>query len=81
MVKTLPAVEKLDSAYLEKATMKNGEEEVTVREFDPKFMRRTTRKVRRSYLHVHVTVLTLAVGHDRHASLDSNLPHLVAGQV
>jgi hypothetical protein len=47
--KTLPAVEKLDSAYIEDAlkTVTNSQEEVLVREFDPKFMRKTMLKVRR----------------------------------
>jgi hypothetical protein len=46
--KTLPAVEKLDSAYIEDAlkTVTNSQEEVLVREFDPKFMRKTMLKVR-----------------------------------
>ena len=45
MVKILPGVEKLDNTFLEKAPTKHGEEEIVVREFDPKFMRRTTLKV------------------------------------
>lgn len=45
--RTLPAVEKLDNAYVEDAskTVTNGQQEVVVREFDPKFMRKTMLKV------------------------------------
>lgn len=50
MAKTLSAVEKLDSAYVEDASPTDGQrEEVVVREFDPKFMRKTMRKVRRPF--------------------------------
>lgn len=47
MARTLSAVEKLDAAYVEDALPANGqrEEVVVVREFDPKFMRKTMRKV------------------------------------
>jgi hypothetical protein len=46
MAKTLSAVEKLDNAYIEEAQPKDGQqEEVVVREFDPKFMRKTMLKV------------------------------------
>lgn len=46
MAKTLSAVEKLDNTFIEEATPKDGQqEEVVVREFDPKFMRKTMRKV------------------------------------
>jgi hypothetical protein len=46
--KTLPAVEKLDHAYIEDAlkTVTDSQQEVVVREFDPKFMRKTMLKVR-----------------------------------
>jgi len=44
----LPAVEMLESAYIEDAskTVKTSQPEVVVREFDAKFMRKTTLKVR-----------------------------------
>jgi hypothetical protein len=47
-VKTLSAVEKLDHAYIEDASEKisDTQQEVVVREFDPKFMRKTMLKVR-----------------------------------
>lgn len=48
MAKILSAVEKLDGAYVEDASKINGDgqqEEVVVREFDPKFMRKTMLKV------------------------------------
>ena len=53
MAKTLSAVEKLDGAYVEDASKTNDDgqqEEVVVREFDPKFMRKTMLKVRRPSL-------------------------------
>lgn len=45
--RTLPAVEKLDNAYIEDAskTVTNGQQEVVIREFDPKFMKKTMLKV------------------------------------
>jgi hypothetical protein len=45
--RTLPAVEKLDNAYVEDAskTVTNEQQEVVIREFDPKFMRKTMLKV------------------------------------
>ena len=45
---TLPAVEKLDNAYIEDASKEvtNSQQEVVIREFDPKFMRKTMLKVR-----------------------------------
>lgn len=45
--KTLSAVEKADEAYVEDASKaeRDLEQEVAVREFDPKFMRRTMIKV------------------------------------
>lgn len=45
--RNLPAVEKLDNAYIEDAskTITNEQQEVVVREFDPKFMKRTMLKV------------------------------------
>lgn len=60
MAKTLSAIEKLDGAYVEDASNINEEgqqEEVVVREFDPKFMRKTMLKVRRPSLAIvqHVT--------------------------
>jgi hypothetical protein len=42
--KNISAVEKLDSAYVEDATT-DSQQEVVVREFDPKFMRKTMLKV------------------------------------
>lgn len=53
MAKTLSAIEKLDGAYVEDASKTNDggqQEEVVVREFDPKFMRKTMLKVRRPSL-------------------------------
>ncbi|THX73114.1 hypothetical protein D6D04_08706 [Aureobasidium pullulans] len=46
-VKTLSAVEKLDNAYIEDASEKvsDSQQEVVVREFDPKFMRKTMLKL------------------------------------
>lgn len=46
--RTLSAVEKLDGAYVEDAskTVTDSQQEVVVREFDPKFMRKTMLKVR-----------------------------------
>jgi len=45
--RTLSAVQKVDDAYVEDAskTVTDTEQEVVVREFDPKFMRKTTLKV------------------------------------
>jgi hypothetical protein len=43
--KTISAVEKLDGAYVEDAAT-DSQQEVVVREFDPKFMRKTMLKVR-----------------------------------
>lgn len=47
--KPLSAVEKLDGDYVEDAskTVTDSQEEVVVREFDPKFMKKTMLKVRR----------------------------------
>jgi hypothetical protein len=50
MAKVVPAVEKLDGAYIENASPADKDtqqQEVVVREFDPKFMRKTMIKVRR----------------------------------
>lgn len=46
--KTLSAVEKLDNAYIEDAseTVSDSQQEYVVREFDPKFMKKTMLKVR-----------------------------------
>jgi hypothetical protein len=44
-VKNISAVEKLDGAYVED-TATDSQQEVVVREFDPKFMRKTMLKVR-----------------------------------
>lgn len=46
-VRTLSAVQKDDNAFVEDAgkNVVDSEEEVAVREFDPKFMRKTTLKV------------------------------------
>jgi hypothetical protein len=46
--KAVSAVEKLDGAYIEDAskTVTDSQEEVVVREFDPKFMKKTMLKVR-----------------------------------
>ena len=52
MGKVLPAVDKLDSKYVENASPVDDDtqrQEVVVREFDPKFMRKTTLKVRWLY--------------------------------
>lgn len=45
--RTLSAVQKVDDAYVEDASKDVGDstQEVVVREFDPKFMRKTTLKV------------------------------------
>jgi hypothetical protein len=46
--RTLSAVQKVDDAYVEdasKTATNSSEQEVVVREFDPKFMRKTTLKV------------------------------------
>jgi hypothetical protein len=46
--RTLSAVQKVDDAYVEDASKiatDSSEQEVVVREFDPKFMRKTTLKV------------------------------------
>lgn len=45
--RTLSAVQKVDDAFVEDAskTVTDSEQEVVVREFDPKFMRKTTLKV------------------------------------
>jgi hypothetical protein len=71
--KTLPAVEKLDSAYIEDAlkTVSNTQQEVVVREFDPKFMRKTMLKVCRLRYSSEGCALTLADGLDPDASVDS----------
>lgn len=42
---TIPAVEKLDSKYIEDASV-DVQQEAVVREFDPKFMKKTMLKVR-----------------------------------
>ena len=50
--RTLSAVQKVDDAYVEDASKNptdSSEQEVVVREFDPKFMRKTTLKVRWLY--------------------------------
>lgn len=50
--RTLSAVQKVDDAYVEdasKTATDSSEQEVIVREFDPKFMRKTTLKVRWLY--------------------------------
>jgi len=84
MAKVLPAVDKLDSKYLEHASTADEDtqrQEVVVREFDPKFMRKTMRKVcHRCHFSVY-NVLTFAVGLDRHAPLDSDLSRLIARQI
>ena len=45
--RTLSAVQKIDDAYVEDASkdVTDSAQEVVVREFDPKFMRKTTLKV------------------------------------
>ena len=45
--RTLSAVQKVDDAYVEDASkdVTDSSQEVAVREFDPKFMRKTTLKV------------------------------------
>ena len=45
--RTLSAVQKVDDAYVEDASkdVADSTQEVVVREFDPKFMRKTTLKV------------------------------------
>jgi hypothetical protein len=70
--KTLPAVEKLDHAYIEDAlkTVTDSQQEVVVREFDPKFMRKTMLKVRRLRHPLKNCALTLTVGLDPDASID-----------
>lgn len=47
-IRTLSAVQKDDNAFVEDAgkDVVDSQEEVAVREFDPKFMRKTTLKVR-----------------------------------
>lgn len=81
--RTLSAVQKVDDAYVEDAskTVTDSEQEVVVREFDPKFMRKTMRKVcHRCHFSVF-NVLTFAAGLDRHAPLDSDLSRLIARQI
>lgn len=84
MGKVLPAVDKLDSKYVENASPVDDDtqrQEVVVREFDPKFMRKTMRKVcHRCHFSVF-NVLTFAAGLDRHAPLDSDLSRLIARQI
>lgn len=47
MTRAMSAVEKVNHDFVEKAMPLDGQpDEVVVREFDPKFMRRTTIKVR-----------------------------------
>jgi hypothetical protein len=83
MTKIIPAVEKLDGAYVENAA-KVAEpvqrEEVAVREFDPKFMRKTMLKVCYLCRTLMYSALTCAVGLDHHASVDLNLSLFVARQ-
>jgi hypothetical protein len=82
MAKTLSAVEKLDNSFVEEAQPKDGQqEEFVVREFDPKFMRKTTLKVSRQYRLCMRLILIRAVGFDHHASLDFDLSCLFVGQV
>jgi len=82
MAKTLSAVEKLDNTFIEEATPKDGQqEEFVVREFDPKFMRKTTLKVRQCSRHRVQLLLICAVGLDCHAPLDFDLPCIFVGQV
>jgi len=71
-VKTLSAVEKLDNAYIEDASEKvsDSQQEVVVREFDPKFMRKTMLKVRSRRSCSRNCTLTLVVGLDPDASID-----------
>ena len=55
--RTLSAVQKVDDAYVEDASknVTDSSQEVVVREFDPKFMRKTTLKVLwPSSLHAYV---------------------------
>jgi hypothetical protein len=84
MAKVLSAVEKLDGTYVENASQADEDtqrQEVVVREFDPKFMRKTTRKVRRCFYLSVYHVLTFSVGLDRDAPLDSDLSCLIARQI
>ena len=76
--RTLSAVQKVDDAYVEDASkdVADSTQEVVVREFDPKFM-----FVDRPANLLVCFVLTLAVGFDCHASLDSNLSGLLPGQI
>lgn len=60
MAKVISAVEKLDGTYIENAPPADKDtqqQEVVVREFDPKFMRKTMRKVRR-YCHFFLVLPT-----------------------
>ena len=73
MAKVLPAVDKLDSKYLEHASTADEDtqrQEVVVREFDPKFMRKTMLKVRSRRSCSRNCTLTLVVGLDPDASID-----------
>ena len=55
-VRTLSAVQKDDNAFVEDAgkDVVDSQEEVAVREFDPKFMKKTTLKVCLTLLLVYV---------------------------
>jgi len=71
--KTLSAVEKLDNAYIEDAseTVSDSQQEFVVREFDPKFMKKTMLKVRCVRCPSKNLALTLIAGFDPDASADS----------
>ena len=79
-VRTLSAVQKVDDAHVEdasKTATDSSEQELVVREFDPKFMRKTTLKVcwlcRLTLLICVLRADFDAAGLDRHASLDPDL--------
>jgi hypothetical protein len=83
MTKIIPAIEKLDGAHVEnaaKAAEPIQREEVAVREFDPKFMRKTMLKVYRLCCLLVNNALTSVVGLDHYASINFNLSLFVARQ-
>ncbi len=71
------SIEKNGSMHIDEANGDEGKwEEPIVREFDPKFVRKTMRKVR-CYCHtVRTRADPVPAGPDRYASPDSYLPDL-----